>query len=395
MTVNTSQQQNIVLGIMGGGQLGRMFTQAAQAMGYQVCVFDPHPTKQSPAASIANFHICAEYHDEQALFDMANRCAAISIEFENIPAHSLDFLMQHNVFVAPNASVVSIAQNRVQEKLFFTNLGLEVAPFYIINSVDDIYKILQNDAEKLNHDFLPGILKTNALGYDGKGQSSIYNIEHLHAEWLDMKKVQCVLEKCIDIHHEISVILARDRHGNIVRYPIGQNIHKNGILRRSIVPSPATPANIAEKAYQQAQLIIENLNYIGVLCVEFFVSTDDTLYVNEIAPRPHNSGHYTQNACITSQFEQQVRILADLPLGDTTQHTPVIMLNILGDSWYKDYADQVIEPKWSQILTFQGTQLHLYGKLEAHKARKMGHINCLAYTLKQAQQIADSISELL
>jgi 5-(carboxyamino)imidazole ribonucleotide synthase len=395
MTIlHTSHQNNNMLGIMGGGQLGRMFTQAAQAMGYQVCVFEPLPSHQSPAASIANFHICANFHDEQALFDMANRCKAISTEFENIPAQSLDFLTQHNVFVAPNASAIAIAQNRVQEKLFFTNLGLEVVPFYIINSVDDIYKILQ-DAEQFNNNFLPAILKTNELGYDGKGQSSIYDAEHLHAAWLDMNKVQCVLEKRIHIHHEISVIMARDRHGNIARYPIGQNMHKNGILRRSIVPSPLTPANIMEKAYQQAQLIIESLNYIGVLCVEFFIAEDDTLYVNEIAPRPHNSGHYTQNACVTSQFEQQVRILADLPLGDVTQHTPVIMLNILGDSWYKNYTEEPIEPNWAQILGFQGTQLHLYGKLEARKARKMGHINCLAYTLKQAQQTADSIAELL
>ncbi len=383
-------QKNNLIGILGGGQLGRMFTQSAQALGYQVCVLDPASKEQSPAASIANFHICADYTDEQALTHMANVCFAVSTEFENVPASTLEFFNNTGIFTAPNAFAVSIAQNRIQEKLFFSNVGLNAAPFYVINCIEDIYKL----NEEIDEDFLPAILKTTQLGYDGKGQISIYNIEHLHAAWQELHQVECILEKKINIHHEISVVLARDRYGNIANYPIGQNIHKNGILFSSTVPSPLTPANIAQKAYQNAKTIAESLNYIGVLCVEFFVLEDESIYVNEIAPRPHNSGHYTQNACITSQFEQQARILANLPLGSTVQHSPVVMLNILGDAWFK-HNNEYNEPNWQQILQHAGVQLHLYGKQEARAGRKMGHINCVSDTLKHAQNIAQQVSELL
>ncbi|MFM2344183.1 MAG: hypothetical protein RLZZ210_793 [Pseudomonadota bacterium] len=386
---SNSHKMNI-LGILGGGQLGRMFTQSAQAMGYQVCVLDPAPREQSPAASIANFHICADYTDEQALAYMANLCQAISTEFENVPASTLEFLTSTGTFVAPNAFAVSIAQNRIQEKMFFCNLGLEVAPFHIISSVEDMYKL----NEQLDEDFFPAILKTTQLGYDGKGQITVYTLEELVNAWQELRQVECILEKRINIHHEISVVLGRDRYGNIANYPIGQNVHKNGILFTSTVPSPITPANVAQKAYQQAKIIAESLNYIGVFCVEFFVLENEHIYINEIAPRPHNSGHYTQNACITSQFEQQARILAGLPLGSTVQHSPVVMVNILGDSWFT-HNNEYNEPNWQQMLQHSGVQLHLYGKNEARCGRKMGHINCVSDTLKHAQNIAQHVIDLL
>jgi 5-(carboxyamino)imidazole ribonucleotide synthase len=386
------QKNNNILGILGGGQLGRMFTQAAQAMGYQVCVLDPMPKEQSPAASIANFHICANYNDEQALTHMSNVCFAISTEFENVPAAAIDFLSNTAAFTAPNAFSVSIAQNRIQEKLFFSSLGLNTVPFHIISCIEDIYKLTEE--LDLDDDFFPAILKTTQLGYDGKGQISIYSLDNLHKAWQELGNKECILEKRINIHHEISVVLGRDRYGNIANYPIGQNVHKNGILFSSTVPSPITPANVTQKAYQQAKLIAENLNYMGVFCVEFFVLEDETIYINEIAPRPHNSGHYTQNACVTSQFEQQVRILAGLPLGSTIQHSPVVMLNILGDSWFK-HNNEYNEPNWQQMLQHAGVQLHLYGKNEARSGRKMGHINCVSDTLKHAQNTAQYISELL
>jgi 5-(carboxyamino)imidazole ribonucleotide synthase len=379
-----------MLGIIGGGQLGRMFTQSAQAMGEKVCVLDPADKEKSPAASIANMHICAQYDDIEALVYMAKICSAISIEFENVPASSLEFLATQNILVAPSALAVSIAQNRQKEKQFLQDAQVNIAPYVNINK--------QADMDYIDPDIFPAILKVSTLGYDGKGQIEVNDISELSSAWLDLGSNNCVLEKKLNINHEISVIICRDKYTNTAMYPIGQNIHKDGILVNSIVPSPITSQDTANRAYEYAGHIAKKLNYIGVLCIEFFVLDSGDLCVNEIAPRPHNSGHYTQNACITSQFEQQVRILADLPLGSTLQHTPVVMLNIMGDAWlHKDNnnKDFIIEPNWSQILQNQGTQLHLYGKDVPKKARKMGHINCLGTTLKHAQQIAVDLAGYL
>jgi len=376
------------LGILGGGQLGRMFCQSAQAMGFAVCVLDPANLEDSPAASIADIHIQADYEDIQALDYMADICMAISIEFENVPASTLEYLNNKNCFIAPNSYAVSIAQDRVKEKSFFQSLNLSVAPFYIIDTLEDINNL------DIDENFFPAILKTSTLGYDGKGQLNINSFSDLKSKWQSLNQVKCILEKRINILNEISVILARDKFGNIANYPIGQNIHKDGILFSSTVPSSNTPTNISETAYECAKKIAIGIDYIGVLCIEFFVVEGEKLYINEIAPRPHNSGHYTQNACITSQFEQQARILAGFPLGSTKQHTPVVLINILGDSWYKNSED-AIEPDWSKFLQYNGVQLHLYGKNIAKKGRKMGHINCLADTIKQAQNIANNIENLL
>ncbi len=388
-------QKNKTLGILGGGQLGRMFCQSAQAMGFHVCVLDPSTKNLSPTAAIADIHIQAHYDDLAALDYMSNICVAISSEFENVPANTIEYINQHNCFICPNANAVSIAQNRQKEKQFFQNLGIECAPFYIINNTEDLENLTPNS---IPNDFFPSIIKTCQLGYDGKGQIQVANIAEASDAWHKLNQVPCILEKKINIFNEISVILVRDRFGNIATYPIGQNIHKNGILYSSTVPSPNTSINLAEQAYNTSKKIATALDYVGVLCVEYFVLENETLYANEIASRPHNSGHYTIDACITSQFEQQVRILANLPLGSTKQHTPVVMLNLLGNTWIKndDIIDGIYnDPNWSGILQNGNAKLHLYGKFEPKIGRKMGHINCLADTVKQAQNIASAIEILL
>ncbi|OEZ98640.1 5-(carboxyamino)imidazole ribonucleotide synthase [Duganella phyllosphaerae] len=367
------------LGVMGGGQLGRMFAHAAQSMGYQVAVLEP--SESCPAGQVAQRLVNAGYSDAVGLDALAAQCLAVTTEFENVPADSLSRLAQ-TVFVAPNAHGVSVAQDRIAEKRFFVDCadksGVLPAPHKVIASEDDIAAIAD--------DLLPGILKTVRMGYDGKGQVRVKSRDDVRAAFAEMGQVTCLLEKMLPLAYEVSVLTARGHDGASVVYPIAENVHRDGILLTTTVPGPNVSAESAVKAQQAAQAIVAELGYVGVLCIEFFVLTDGSLVVNEMAPRPHNSGHYTMDACITSQFAQQVRAMARLPLGDVRQHSPAVMLNILGDLWFDGDSDDVREPAWDQVLALPGACLHLYGKDDPRRARKMGHLTFVAATLDQAQQ---------
>ena len=310
-----------MLGMLGGGQLGRFFVIAAHEMGYQVTVLDPD--KNSPAGKIADVHLCAHYDDEIALAEMAKTCQAVTTEFENVPASTLEKLALTTT-VRPSGASVAIAQHRVLEKTFIKDAGLPVAPFAVINTSAD----LPDDTSLL----YPAILKVARFGYDGKGQARVKNQAEAQAAYTTFKQEVCVLEQMLPLDLEVSVVLARDSKGNIEAFSTAENSHLNGILDISIAPARCSEV-IKANARELAKKLAEKLNYVGVLGVEFFL-VGKQLLVNEIAPRPHNSGHYTIDACVTNQFEQQVRVLAGLPLGDASLHSNAVMVNILGDSWF-------------------------------------------------------------
>lgn len=366
------------LGMMGGGQLGRMFVHAAQKMGFKVAVLEP--SRDCPAGHASDHLLSAGYTDEAALTELAQQCVAVTTEFENVPAQSLAYLTERT-FVAPSAACVSIAQDRVEEKRFFTQCaptsGVLPAPYHVIVSAADI--------DATPDALFPGILKTVRMGYDGKGQVRVKTRDEVRAAFAGMSGAACVLEKMLPLAYEISVLVARGADGQSVVYPIAENVHRDGILFTTTVPGPHVCAESAAKAQTAALSIIAQLGYVGVLCIEFFVLQDGVLVVNEMAPRPHNSGHYTIDACITSQFAQQVRAMARLPLGDVRQHSPAVMLNILGDVWFEGDGEHTREPAWDKVLALPGANLHLYGKEDARRGRKMGHVTFVAPTLEQAQ----------
>ena len=366
------------LGMLGGGQLGRMFVIAARTMGYEVLVLDPDA--DSPAGKIASRHLQAAYDDREALDDLAQHCAAVSTEFENIPADTLDYLAK-SLPVHPSASALRIAQNRVLEKKFFDRQGLNTTPYLAINSDADL--VLAENFE------YPAILKTATLGYDGKGQFVCNSFDELGTAYNQISSQACVLEKKIDLAMEVSVVLCRSETGDVDYFPVAQNEHRNGILDIS-----AAPAELSQETgvavRQAARSIADGLDYCGVLAVEFFISTDQQVLVNEMAPRPHNSGHFTIDACETSQFEQQLRMMCGIPAGSSRQHSAVVMWNILGDLWPRDGT-----PDWGEVLGQGNMKLHLYGKSEARAGRKMGHINCLASDTIEARKQLDEIKKKL
>lgn len=363
------------LGVLGGGQLGRMFCVAARTLGYHVVVLDPD--EGSPAGRIADEHIKADYLNESALDLLASRCDAVTTEFENVPAESLRYLAK-STLVSPSADALEIAQNRHHEKQYALKAGLNPAPYYFIESETDIDKAVEAIG-------VPAILKSATLGYDGKGQAVINSAEELVSAYTAMNKVACVLEKKIDLALEVSVIVARNAQGEAVSYPIAENQHRDGILHISAVPARIEDA-LAEKARQQALALAESMDYVGILAVEFFISGDGELIFNEMAPRPHNSGHYTKDACVTSQFEQQARMMCGLKPGDTRLTSPVVMVNMLGDLW---------DPNWASLLAHPEIKLHLYGKTEARPGRKMGHFNVLARDVEKALEVAQLAFEEL
>lgn len=375
----TATGQQTTLGVMGGGQLGRMFVQAAQAMGYFTAVLDPDPA--SPAGLVSHFHIQTDYLDEQGLAQLIQRCSAITTEFENVPAPALRTLGAHRT-VAPGADAVAIAQDRTREKAHFVGCGVPCAPYAVLDTAAQL--------DAVSQDLLPGIVKTARLGYDGKGQVRVNTRAELAAAWGELKNVTCVLEKMLPLKAECSVIVARGQDGVCVNFPLQLNLHREGILAVTEVYENNVPAALAEKAIAAAKAIADELQYVGVLCVEFFVLADDSLVVNEMAPRPHNSGHYTLDACDLSQFDLQVRALAGLPLPQPRQHSPAIMLNLLGDLWVDG-----VTPPWDQVLALPGAQLHLYGKLKASKGRKMGHLNITGATVEQVRATALAAAKLL
>jgi 5-(carboxyamino)imidazole ribonucleotide synthase len=366
------------LGVMGGGQLGRMFAHAAQSMGYQVAVLEP--SADCPAGQVADRTIEGNYDDAAALAELRALCAAVTTEFENVPADSLQLLAEGS-FVAPGASCVSIAQDRIAEKRFF----VECAPTSKVMPAPHKTIASHADIDAIGDDLLPGILKTVRMGYDGKGQVRVRTLDDVRAAFDDMDGVTCMLEKMLPLAYEVSVLTARGIDGASVVYPIAENVHRDGILFTTTVPGPNVSPACARQAQDAARAIVDQLGYVGVLCIEFFVLDDGTLVVNEMAPRPHNSGHYTIDACITSQFAQQVRAMARLPLGDVRQHSPSVMLNILGDVWFDGDTDNTREPAWDRVLALPGANLHLYGKDDPRRARKMGHVTFVAPTLGEAQ----------
>ncbi len=353
------------LGLVGGGQLGRMFTMAARNLDYRVTVLDPDPL--SPAAEFASGHLNTAYTHPVSLEEMARTCAAVTTEFENAPAEALIELAKRTT-VRPSGHAVAIAQDRTVEKAFFASNGFPVGPFAVIRNRDDIEAALTIVK-------LPAVLKTARFGYDGKGQAHIDTRDDLEATLIDWNSALCVLEAFVPLVKEISVVLARAEDGKTAIFPIAENQHVNGILDITIAAARISPA-LAREAERIASSIATKLNYVGVMAVEFFViagqNDTDRLLVNEIAPRPHNSGHYTIDACRTSQFEQQVRVLCGLPLGDPSLHTPAVMLNLLGDIWRG--TNNETAPDWQAVLKHPGAHLHLYGKRQARVGRKMGHV---------------------
>ncbi len=383
--------------MIGGGQLGRMFCFAAQAMGYRVAVLDPDPS--SPAGSVADRHLRAAYTDEAALTELARLCAAVSTEFENVPAASLDFLAR-TTFVSPAGRCVAIAQDRIAEKRFIERCGVPVAPHLAIESSEALAALTDDDLAAV----LPGILKTARLGYDGKGQVRVASPDAVRDAHNGLGGVPCVLEKRLPLKFEVSALIARGCNGATAVYPLAQNTHRQGVLSLTVVPAPDAGPTLVGQAQQAAIRIADALGYVGVLCVEFFVLEDGSLVANEMAPRPHNSGHYTVDACAASQFEQQVRAMTGMPLGDTRQHSPAVMLNILGDVWFSSggpsgtpgaQASAPVTPPWQEVAAMPTARLHLYGKEDARPGRKMGHINFTAATLDEARTAARDCARLL
>lgn len=368
-----------MLGILGGGQLGRMFAAAAKTMGYGVTVLDPD--QDAPAAAFADVHLCAAYNDQAALKQIAETCAAVTTEFENVNADSMRWLAQQ-VPVSPSGDCLAIAQDRIREKSWIRKAGLATAPYAALETIED-----------LNHDladFLPGILKTARLGYDGKGQVRVATAAEARAAYADLGGQPCVLEKNLALACEVSVIVTRTNAFEVATFPVAENRHSKGILDISIAPAQVDAA-LARQAQSMAVRLAEELNYIGVLAVEFFVLDDGELVINEMAPRPHNSGHYTLDACSSSQFEQQVRAMCGLHPAATDLLSPVVMVNLLGDSWGEDGS----EPHWDVLLQAPNVKLHLYGKKAARAGRKMGHFCVLGATADAALEQAIALKDTL
>jgi 5-(carboxyamino)imidazole ribonucleotide synthase len=370
------------LALLGGGQLGRMFATAASQLGYRVCVLEPDPL--APAATSSEKHIALPYTDPEALRQLLDQAAAVTTEFENVPADAVE-LLGKKIPTCPDATSLRITQDRIFEKTFIRECGLQTAPFLPVES--------EEDCENAADEFFPAILKTARLGYDGKGQIQVASKEALKAAFRQLGCVRCVLEKKVSLALEISVIAARNARGDIETFPVCENHHRSGILATTVMPA-RIPAALADKAREMARVLIAHMQYRGVLCTEFFVLTNGELVVNEMAPRPHNSGHATIEACETSQYEEQVRAMTNMPLGSTRQKQFAVMLNILGDVWH-DKDGNLKTPAWDKILAIKGAHLHLYGKQVPRIGRKMGHVTCTADSLEEALATAEKAAGVL
>lgn len=366
------------LGLLGGGQLGRFFVMSAHDLGYRTVILDPDP--DSPAGQLASLHIQADYLDKTALDQMIDECDAISVEFENVPADALVYL-EKNRPTHPSSTIIKIAQNRIHEKTFLSKNGFPVVDFAIIEEPRTLSKAFGKIGA-------PAILKQAESGYDGKGQQVIHSLNELKESFEQFGKTPCVLEQRVKLKTEISVIIACGIDNQHATYPVAENIHRQHILDVSIVPA-RVPDTIARRAQEIALNLAQKLKYRGVLAVEFFITEQGDLLINEIAPRPHNSGHYTLDACLCSQFEQQLRAMCALPLGTTQLLSPAVMVNLLGGLWLPK------EPNWRELFAVPSASLHLYGKKTARSGRKMGHFTVLsentASALTQAQNIKNTL----
>ncbi len=349
------------VGVVGGGQLGRMFVLQARTMGYRVVVLDPDP--DSPAGQVADRQIRADYRDQRALAELATSCAAVTTEFENVPAETLQALGRSCV-VRPSERTVAIAQDRMEEKGFLEREGFATARYHPVRNEADLAAALEIVGT-------PALLKASRLGYDGKGQAQVEKPEDARRAFTQLGGVACILEERVSLECELSVVLARGADGSTAVFPVGENRHRDGILETTVVPA-RVPERLACEARELAGAVADRMDYTGVLGVEMFVANGERLLVNEMAPRPHNSGHYTIDACSVDQFELQLRTLCGLPLEQPRLLSPVAMINLLGDLWSRG------TPRWQEALRRPGVRLHLYGKTEPRPGRKMGHLNCLA-----------------
>ena len=375
----------VTLGVVGGGQLGRMFAHAAQRMGYRVAVLDPE--RDGPAGQVAQVSVVAAYDDDQACAALARQVSACTTEFESVPASALAVL-QRQVPVSPSAAALAVCQHRAREKAQFAALGVPTAPHARIEDEAGLGLAQRQD-------LFPAILKTATLGYDGKGQVAVADAPALPAAWAALGRQPCVLEQRLDLLLEFSIVVARGRDGASVGLPAQQNLHRDGILAVTQVPAPDVPGAVAREAERHALALARAMDYVGVLCVEFFLLRDGRLMANEMAPRPHNSGHHSIDACDVSQFELQVRCMAGLPLPQPRQHSAAVMLNLLGDLWFGAAGALPSEPDWSSVLALPGVHLHLYGKREARRGRKMGHLTVTAADGEAARSTAAEAARLL
>lgn len=348
------------IGVLGSGQLGRMFAIAARRMGYRVHTFSPD--EDTPTGQVADVEVTASYDDLDAVSQFASRVRVVTFEFENVPAPTAEAAARCAP-VRPGGSILHTTQQRIREKSFLTRAGLPVTPYREVRSLDALHRALAD----LGY---PSVLKTAAFGYDGKGQARIDSPDQAPEAWAAIGKQEAVLEAFIEFDREISVVAARGANGEFVHFGAIENRHSRHILDVSISPA-RVPSRVGRDAEELARCVLEKLDVVGVLCVEFFVTHNESLLINELAPRPHNSGHLTVDACVTSQFEQQLRAVCGLPLGSTEMHRPAAMANLLGDLWASG------EPDWAAALRFPGVKLHLYGKLDPRPGRKMGHLTAL------------------
>lgn len=366
------------IGVLGSGQLGRMFAIAARRMGYRVHTFSPD--EDTPTGQVADVEITAAYEDLDAVCRFARDVSVVTFEFENVPAATAAAAAQCAP-VRPAGHILHTTQHRLREKTFLTKAGLPLTPFRRVAALEE----LKVAASELG---LPAILKTAGFGYDGKGQFRLTEASQFEEAWSAVGQTEAVLEAMIDFEREISVVAARSISGGFVHYGATENQHVNGILDTSISPA-GVPPKVAAEAVEIARAVLETLEVVGVLCVEFFVTKDGRLLINELAPRPHNSGHFTFDANLTSQFEQQLRAVCLLPLGDVRQWAPAAMVNLLGDIWSDG------EPDWAAAASQPDVKLHLYGKLTPRAGRKMGHLTALAPTPDQGRRDALHARDLL
>ncbi len=369
-----------MIGILGGGQLGRFFVISAQKMGYKVTVLDPD--KNSPAGRIADIHLCASYNDTEALDSIKKTCVAVTTEFENIPATTLEYLEKY-LIVRPSSKAVSVVQNRIHEKAFFKNNHFPIGPFVVISNVESLALV--------TNDMYPAILKVAQFGYDGKGQAHVNNRNELEHAFAGFDCKPCVLERKLSLEAEVSVVLARGSNGKIVNFPVIENQHISGILDISIVPARVRNS-LCMEAIHYAELIASKLNYIGVMAIEFFIS-NEKIYINEVAPRPHNSGHQTIDSCDFDQFDQQIFALTNTPLKNPKLITNAVMVNLLGDIWFKN--GKLKSPNLDLFKDSSEEVLHIYGKSEARLGRKMGHFTVIGNNPESILMRAKKIKSLL
>ena len=365
------------IGVLGSGQLGRMFALSARRMGYRVHTYSPD--RDSPTGQIADVEIDAAYEDLDRVREFAEAVDVVTFEFENVPAATAETAARYAI-VRPAGDVLHTTQHRLREKTYLAKHGFPVTRFEAIRSLEDI--------QRVGADFGPGILKTAGFGYDGKGQYRVGSQGDITSAWEKMGRQEAVLEALVDFESELSVVAVRSVHGEYAFYAPCANAHVNGVLDVSSAPV-AFPPRVAEDAKAIAKGILEQFQMTGVLCVEFFLTRDHRLVINELAPRPHNSGHLTIDACVTSQFEQQLRAVCGLPLGSTDMLRPAAMANLLGDVWFPE------EPKWADALAIPEVKLHLYGKMEPRRGRKMGHLTATAGSAAEAEGVVRRARGLL